>query len=167
MLSKRLEQALNKQVNFELEASYIYLFASVSFKEKGLHGFSKWFDLQAKEEREHAEKIIGFLHDRGCTVTFDGIPAVDKNITATVLEAFQNTLKHEQKVTSSITEILTIAIEEKDYPTENLMRWYVDEQVEEEATVNEILDALNYIKDDPFAIYEFNKELGNRTSTEE
>lgn len=162
MLSKKLEIALNKQINFEFASAYAYQFISTFFRDKGLTGFASWFQAQAKEEVAHAQKFIDYIQDRDGHVVFEDIKGVKSNLVTTVKGAVEYSLAHEKLVTGAITDILALAIEEKDYATENLLRWFIDEQVEEESTFRGILDAVVFLNDNPVGIYELDKKLRER-----
>ena len=161
MLSKKLENAINKQINAELWSAYLYLSMSNHYTHKGLPGVANWFTLQFHEEQEHAMKFMEYMAARGSKVELQPIEKVDTSW-STLKEAFEETLAHEKVVTGLINDLVTLAREEKDYATENMLQWFVSEQVEEEESVQEILDALNLIGDKGHAIYMFDKELGKR-----
>ena len=161
MLSKKLEDAINKQINAELWSAYLYLSMSNHYTHKGLPGVANWFTLQFHEEQEHAMKFMEYMAARGSKVELQPIEKVDTSW-STLKEAFEETLAHEKVVTGLINDLVTLAREEKDYATENMLQWFVSEQVEEEESVQEILDALDLIGDKGHAIYMFDKELGKR-----
>lgn len=162
MISKKLEIALNKQISFEFASAYIYEYLSHALKDKGLHGFSEFFKKHAQEEADHARKFIDFVHDRGGKVEFEAIPAVKADIASTVKKAIEVSLAHETEVSGAINDLLTLAIQEKDYATENLLRWFVDEQVEEEALFKGILDAIVFLGDNPVGIYDLDKAVATK-----
>lgn len=161
MLSKKLENAINKQINAELWSAYLYLSMSNHYTHEGLSGVANWFTLQFHEEQEHAMKFMEYMAARGSKVELQPIEKVDTSW-STLKEAFEETLAHEKVVTGLINDLVTLAREEKDYATENMLQWFVSEQVEEEESVQEILDALDLIGDKGHAIYMFDKELGKR-----
>lgn len=161
MISEKLQIALNKQINAEMWSSYFYLAISCKFKEKGLDGFASWMKAQADEEMSHAHKMMQYIIDRDGSVKFEAIKEATVDFKCPK-EAFEKAFAHEKVVTGSVNDLLTLAIAEKDYATENLLRWFVDEQVEEEATFKGIVEALAMIKDDAFAIYSFSNKLGER-----
>ena len=131
------------------------------YTHEGLSGVANWFTLQFHEEQEHAMKFMEYMAARGSKVELQPIEKVDTSW-STLKEAFEETLAHEKVVTGLINDLVTLAREEKDYATENMLQWFVSEQVEEEESVQEILDALNLIGDKGHAIYMFDKELGKR-----
>ena len=161
MLSKKLEDAINKQINAELWSAYLYLSMSAHFTHEGLPGVANWFTQQFHEEQEHAMKFMEYMAARGSKVELQPIEKVDTSW-STLKEAFEETLAHEKVVTGLINDLVTLAREEKDYATENMLQWFISEQVEEEESVQEILDALELIGDKGHAIYMFDKELAKR-----
>lgn len=161
MLSEKLEAALNEQINAELWSAYLYLSMSAYFAADGKPGFANWFKVQFQEEQDHAMKFVNYIVERGGKVKLMPIAQVN-HVWDSPLAAFQDTLDHEQKVTAMINNLVTIAREEKDYATENLLTWFVNEQVEEEATATSYIDALKMIKDNGFGIYTLDKELHQR-----
>lgn len=160
-LSKKVEDALNAQVNAEFWSAYLYLSMSAHFANNGKSGIAHWFKLQFDEEQEHALKIFEYIVARGGTVKLDPIEKVQQTWNSP-LEAFKDTLKHEKVVTEKINDLVTLATDEKDYATISFLKWFVDEQVEEEETAQGYIDALEMIKDNGFGIYQFDKELKGR-----
>ncbi len=165
MLSKKIEEALNAQINAEFWSAYLYLSMSANFASVGYNGFANWFEVQFKEEQDHAMILIKYVQSRGGKVTLSPISEV-KNAWDTPLHAFNDTLEHEKKVTAMINNLYALATEEKDYATQSMLKWFIDEQVEEEESAQEIIDNLNMIKDNGFGLYTLNKELGARTYTQ-
>ncbi len=161
MLNQRLEKELNKQLNRELFSSYLYMSMGAYFQSVDLLGFSNWMHIQAQEELSHAQKFYHFINERGGRVILESIekPETDWDNT---LNAFEDTLKHEKYITSSINDLVTAANEEKDYATQIFLQWFVTEQVEEEASVNEIINKLRLMKDAPGAIFMLDRELAQR-----
>lgn len=164
MLSKKVEDALNKQINAEFWSGYLYLSMSAHFAKEGKNGFATWFKVQALEENDHAMKFFDYIVSRGGTVTISPIKEVPHSWSAP-LDAFKSALAHEKKVTEMIANLVTLANEEKDYATASMLQWFVDEQVEEEATAQDYIDSLEMIKDNGFGIYTLDKELKSRTYT--
>lgn len=161
MLSKKLEDAINKQINAELWSAYLYLSMSTHFANEGLPGFANWFGIQFKEEQEHAMKFMNYMVAKGNKVVLQPIEKVDTSWDS-VLSAFEDTLAHEKVVTALINDMVAIAREEKDYATDNMLQWFVSEQVEEEESAQGIIDALRLIGNEGYAIYMMDKELGQR-----
>ncbi|HSG81978.1 MAG TPA: ferritin [Gemmatimonadota bacterium] len=161
MLSKKIEEALNAQINAELYSAYIYLAMSAYFESKDLPGMAAWMRAQNDEEVAHAMKIFTYIIDRGGRVTLD---AIDKPQAewASPLAVFENAYKHEQHVTSLIHKLVALTIAEDDYATKNMLDWFVDEQVEEEAAAAAIVAKLKMIGDHVPALIMLDKELGSR-----
>ncbi len=164
MVSKKLETAINKQINAELWSAYLYLSMSSHFGSEGLPGFANWFKVQFHEEQDHAQKLINYLVAKGNRVELMPIERVDTSWKS-VLSAFEETLKHERVVTSLINDLVALARGENDYATENMLQWFVSEQVEEEETAQSMIDSLKLIGNNGFGIYTMDKELGQRVYT--
>lgn len=162
MVSKKLETAINNQINAEFWSAYLYLSMSVHFANEGLPGFANWFKVQFQEEQDHALKLINYLISKGNKVDLKPIEKVETSWTS-LLSAFADTLAHEKEVTGMINNLVSIARSENDYATENILQWFVSEQVEEEETAQEMIDSLKLIGDNGFGIYTMDKELGSRT----
>ena len=159
MITERLQKAINDQITAELWSSNLYLQMAYFFKKEGWDGFAHWMELQAVEEREHATKMGDFLVDRGGTVKLQMIDVVPEGW-GSPLEVFEHTYSHECKVSKMIDGIVTLAIAEKDYATENFFRTFVDEQVEEEATASGIVDKLRKVGDT--GVFFIDSQLGKR-----
>lgn len=164
MLSKKLEDALNAQINAELWSAYLYLSMSAYFAKDGKSGFENWFRVQALEEKDHAMKFLDYIITRNGQVDLQPIKAVPKTW-KNPLDVFEASLKHEKTVTTMINDLVALAKDEKDYATENMLKWFVDEQIEEEATVTKHIDSLKMIGDNGFGIYTMDKELKSRAYT--
>ncbi len=158
-LGKKLEETLNSQINEEMYSSYLYLAMATHFKDERFNGFAKWMERQSKEELGHAMKIYGYLVQRNGKITLKAIkePAFEGK---TPLEVFNSTLKHEQHITKLVNDLYDLSGAEKDNATEIFMQWFVNEQVEEEATVLEIIDALKMIGDSKQALFMMDHEIG-------
>jgi len=161
MLDSKINAALNQQVNAELWSSYLYLSMSYDMDSKGYEGMASWFALQAKEEFEHATRIMKFIGRRDGKVTLMPIEEVRQEWISPV-DAFEDTLKHEKIVTEKIHKLMEMAIELKDYATQSMLKWFVDEQVEEEDTAHKIIDVLKKIESSPAGLYALDKELWKR-----
>ena len=155
---------LNKQVKHEFYAAYLYLSMSAHFANKGLNGFSHWMRLQAQEETTHAIKLFDYLNGRGVGVKLGQIeaPKIEWN---SCLDAFEDALNHEKKVTKLIHGIVESASREKDYASMNFLQWFVTEQVEEESSALEIVDKLKFLGEDKSALYMLDKELMQRQAS--
>jgi ferritin len=161
MLNEKLESAINDQIQRELASAYIYLSMAAYFESKTLPGFANWMRIQFHEEQAHAMKFFDFVYDRGGTVKLQPIegPPVDFK---SPVEVFEITLGHEQKVTGHINDLYALAIEERDYPSQTLLQWFIDEQVEEEKNAGDILDMLKMVEGNPHALLMLDRELGAR-----
>lgn len=162
MLSKKIEEAINAQINAEFWSAYLYLSMSMHFANEGYSGIANWFAVQFKEEQDHATIFMNYVNSRGGKVTLAPIAAVETEWKSPIA-AFQDTLEHEKKVTSLINDLYTLAVEKKDYATQNMLQWFINEQVEEEETASNYIDALKKIGDNGYGLYMFDKELAART----
>ncbi|MCF7861468.1 ferritin [Candidatus Woesearchaeota archaeon] len=162
VLSENMLKALNKQINAEMWSSYIYMSMAAYFDSTGLKGFANWMKVQAKEELMHAEKFYNHVNEMGGIVNFSAIEA-PSNDWSSPLEVFEETYKHEQLVTKMIHNLVDISIEEKDHSTNSMLRWFVDEQVEEESSADEIVQKLKLIKENPSGLFMMDQELATRT----
>lgn len=161
MISERLLDLINEQINREFFSAYLYLSMAEYFESKFLKGISHWFYVQYKEELKHAEKFIGFLNEKGGRVVLRSIaePKTDWN---GALDAFTDAYNHERFITESIENIMKVAIEENDFSTQNLLNWFLDEQVEEESQTLAIVKKLELIGEHGQALYMLDRELANR-----
>lgn len=162
MLSKKVEDALNAQVNAELWSAYLYLSMAHNFEADGKPGIANWFKVQFKEEQAHAEIFMNYINARGGRVWLKAIDAVDTEW-ATPLDAFKATLAHEQTVTSLINDLYALAEAERDYATREMLNWFISEQVEEEESAQELIDKFTLIGNDGMGIYMLDQELAART----
>ena len=160
-MNKKIEDAINAQINAELWSAYLYLSMATDFRAKGFDGIAHWFEVQFKEEQDHAMIFYQFMQSRGARVVLKPIAKVTTEWKSAVA-AFEDTLAHEKKVTEMIHKINELAIKEKDYATQNRMVWFVDEQVEEEEEAGKNLEALKAIGDNALGLFMFDKELGAR-----
>jgi ferritin len=161
MLSKKIENAINKQINAELWSAYLYLSMSAYFESINLGGFANWMRVQAQEEVGHAMKFYHHVIERRGRVTVTAIAA--PNVTwKSPLNAFEDAFKHELKVTGLINDIANIAVSEKDHATENMLQWFVDEQVEEESSADAIVQKLKMIGSNTGGLYMLDRELAQR-----
>lgn len=160
-LSKNLEKMFNEQIQKELESAYIYKGMESYFAELGINGFTHFMKHQAAEEVEHAEAFMNFVREVDGHVVLDALntPAVDYG---SILEVFEKAYEHEQFISKSIDDLLTVAIEEKHYGAENFLRKFVTEQIEEEDTFRGIVDLFKFAGDDKAAIMKINDMLAQR-----
>lgn len=162
MLKDQVLKALNKQINAEMHSAYLYLSMSAYFEAKGLGGFANWMKVQYKEELSHALKIFDFVNERNGRVLLEPIDGVPTDFGG-IIDVFEKTLAHEQKVTQMIDELMDVAVAASDHATQSFLQWFVDEQVEEEANVNELLDNLRLIDGQGNGLFMLNRELQGRT----
>ncbi|HPM04626.1 MAG TPA: ferritin [Candidatus Cloacimonas sp.] len=164
MISKKMQDAINEQINRELFSEYLYISMQAWFANQNLDGMANWMDAQGKEERFHAMKFFNYLIERGGKVV---LKAIDKPATdfGTPLKAFTEALKHEQFISKSINELMDLAIKEKDHASRSFLQWYVDEQVEEEASVDKVIQKLKMVGDNSQGLFMIDNELGTRVYT--
>ena len=162
MLSDKLQKALNDQIVAEIYSSYLYLSMAAYLESINLPGFSSWMKVQAQEELTHAMKIFQYVNDKGGKVVLGPIdgPPTEWDSQAAVAEAV---CEHEAKVTGLINNLLDIAIQEHDHSTNIFLQWFVTEQVEEEASADELLNKVKLVGDNPQGLYILDKELSART----
>lgn len=166
MLSKKMVDALNGQINKEMYSAYLYMAMSAYSDHKGLKGFANWFYVQYQEEMEHAMRIYYYIQDQGGKVKLMAIEQPPTEF-GTPLEMFQKTLEHEKFVTKSINDLVDLAGAEKDHATQIFLQWFVTEQIEEESNDNEIIDKLNLAGQEGNGLFMIDKELGTRVFTSE
>ncbi|HMK82189.1 MAG TPA: ferritin [Candidatus Bathyarchaeia archaeon] len=161
MLSKKVETALNDQIQKEIYSSYLYLSMAAQFASMNLNGFAHWMKVQTDEETKHAMKIYEHVNDRNGRVILQQIDAPPSSWKS-AKDMFQDAYQHETKVTESINKIVELARTEKDNATEVFLQWFVNEQVEEEASTNNILQKLQVLGDNPSALLMLDAELNKR-----
>ncbi|NIP44838.1 MAG: ferritin [candidate division Zixibacteria bacterium] len=163
MLSSNMKKALNDQINAELYSAYLYLSMAAYFEDTNLPGMAGWMKAQAQEEVGHAMKFYGYVFDRDSKVELKAIDG-PKTKWASPLAAFEDAYKHEQKVTGLIHKLVDLANKEKDHATRSFLNWFVDEQVEEEASTKMIADRLKVIGDSKPGLFMLDRELAGRGS---
>lgn len=160
-IKDKVAKAINKQINAELYSSYLYLAMAAYFEAKNWLGFGHWMRLQANEEHTHAMKFFDYVLERGKEVVLEDIKAPQVNW-KNPLEVFEAVYAHELKVTALINDLLKLSREENDTATESMLKWFIDEQVEEEANAKQIVDKLKLIKDSANGLFMLDHELGER-----
>jgi ferritin len=160
-MDKKLQKAFNDQIKHELYSAHIYLAMAACFTAKNLPGFAHWMKVQYKEEVAHAMKMLEFLNDRGVRVFLQAIPQPASEFNSS-LEIFEETLKHEQKVTSLINALYELAKEVNDHAAVVFLQWFVSEQVEEEKNATEIIQTLKMIKSEGAPLIMLDRELAKR-----
>jgi ferritin len=156
-----MQDTMNEQIKNELYSAYLYLSMSAYCESINMPGFAHWMRLQAEEETEHAMKFYAFMHERGNRVLLQAIEQPPTEFESP-LAIFEMTMEHEQKVTAMINNLYALAVEEKDYASQSFLQWFVDEQVEEESSADEILQMLKVIGDKVQALFMLDRELGRR-----
>ena len=162
MISEKLAAALSRQVTAEYYSAYLYHAMSAYAENKGLSGTAHWLFMQAREEFAHGVNIYQYILDRGALPVLGEIEAPPASF-GSICEVFKEVLAHEQKVTAMINDIASLALEEKDHACYQFILWYVEEQVEEEASANSIIDKLELIGRDSGLLLTLDNELGART----
>jgi ferritin len=163
MLKKSVYEAINDQINAEMYSSYLYLGMSAYCESANLKGAAQWLKVQSGEEWAHALKMYGYLYDCGNRAVLEAIdkPPVEFK---SLLDVFQQVLKHEKKVTESITKLYELALKEKDYPTQIFLQFFVSEQLEEEKNATDIIEQIKTLGDNPVSIMMIDRHLGMRTA---
>lgn len=160
-ISQALHQAMNDQIKHEMASGYLYLSMAAAFEAQNLPGFAHWMRVQAQEELGHAMKFFDHLCDRGARVTLQAIDAPPVEF-PTPLDAFQRALDHERFVTSLISNLYNIAVRENDLLSLSLLQWFLEEQIEEERTAEQMVETLKRIDGDWTGIIMLDRELASR-----
>ena len=161
MISKRLHDAINAQVNAELWSAYLYLAMSLDAENKGYKGVANWFYVQFQEEQAHARIFMNYLNSVDAKVELLPIAEV-KTSWDSVLDMFKQTLEHEKRVTAMINNLAFIANEDRDFASINRLVWFIDEQVEEEESAREMIAAFEAVENNKYGMYMLDKELATR-----
>ncbi len=164
MISKKMQDALNEQVAAEFYSAYLYLSMSAYLESIDLPGFANWMRVQYQEEVTHAEKIFDHVIERdgrAIVKAWEAPPSEWKS----ALDVFETAYAHEQKVTSLINDLVDLALSEKDYATQVFLQWFVNEQVEEEASAKAIVQQLKLLGDSKGGLFQVDRELGRRVFT--
>lgn len=160
-LSSGLTKAYNDQIQLEFESSFAYLQMGADFELRSLPGMARWMRQQSGEEHLHAMKFIQFVLDRAGKLELKTL-AAPQSTPETVVGTFETALSHEQRVTRAIHALYKQAMDEQDFASLPLLQWFVNEQVEEEATVSTILDRLRMVGEDRTGLLFLDRELGAR-----
>jgi ferritin len=164
MLNKKIQPALNQQLIAELYSSYLYLSMSAYFQSVNLPGFANWMRVQAQEELVHAMKFYDFINERGGRVMLQQIEAPPTEWSSP-LDVFENAYKHEQKVTGLINDLVNLAAGERDHATNIFLQWFVTEQVEEEASADEVVQKLKLAGNGSAGLFMLDGQMGQRVFT--
>lgn len=162
MISKKLHNAINEQINAELWSAYLYLSMSLDAEAKGHKGVANWFFIQFKEEQDHARIFMNYLNSQDVKVELKPIAEVPVKWES-VLDMFKDTLNHEKKVTALIHNLAHIANDDKDFASVNRLNWFIDEQVEEEENARDMIAACEAVEGNKYGMYMLDKELATRT----
>lgn len=162
MLSEKLHEAINEQMNFEFYSAHTYLAMAAYCSNESYDGFANFFLIQAEEERFHAMKFYNFLSNLGYRATIDGFHCPNNDFKS-LLEIFETALSHEKEVTRRIYNLSDIALDEREHATMAFLKWFIDEQVEEEATFDTLISKIKRIENDSNAIFMLDAELATRT----
>ena len=160
-MDQAVQDAINRQINLELNASYHYLAASAHFAAASLDGFALWMRGQSSEELEHAMRLFDYLNERGAGILLDTVKAPPSSFGSPV-EVFLQALDHEKAVTASIHAIYALAVEKGDYATQVMLQWFITEQVEEEDTAGAIVDQLKMAGSNEAALLMMDDRLRSR-----
>ncbi|MDU2372946.1 MAG: ferritin [Peptoniphilus harei] len=160
-MESKLIKGLIEQYNFEVESGYIYYSMANYVEDKGMSGFAHFFNKQAEEEFEHAEKLRRFLFEIDVRPDLEGIDKPETEF-GTFTETFKTALEHEKEVTKRIHDLVDLSVEENDHRVTSLLQWYVDEQVEEEDNFRDIVERLERINESWSGLYIYDAELGRR-----
>jgi len=166
MISKKMAKSLSKQLNREFYSAYLYLSMSAYCSNIDFNGAANWFKMQYEEEHMHATKIYNYLIEQGVHVSLQQIDKPPKKF-GTILEVFQMSLEHEQYMTKNLNNLSDQALKAKDHATYNLLQWFVNEQVEEEASVEEIISKIKLIKDNGYGLLMIDNELAQRATPDQ
>ena len=164
MISKKMQEALNGQLNAELYSSYLYLSMAAYFQDLNMAGFANWMRVQAQEEDMHAMKFYNFINERGGRVLLKPIEGPPTEWDSP-LSAFEAVLEHEQKVTGLINDLVELALAEHDHATNIFLQWFVTEQVEEEDSANDVIQQIKMVGEAEGGLFMLDRELGQRTFT--
>lgn len=164
MLSQKLLDALNDQLKWEFYSAHLYLAMAAYCHDQGLDGFANFFRVQVQEETFHAMKFFDYINQRGGRIVISGIDQ-PQNEYASILDVFTKAYEHEQLVTKRIYALSDIALEEKEHATISFLKWFIDEQMEEEETFGNLIKKLSRIQNDQHAIYALDAELAQRVFT--
>ncbi len=164
MINETLSKALNDQLNYELYSAHVYLAIAAYCSGESLDGFANFFTVQAEEEKFHAMKIYKYLNDRGIRVTLSGMDTPN-NEYSSVLDAYEHAYKHEQEVTRRIYHLSDLALNDREHATIQFLKWFIDEQVEEEAMFDSIINKLKRIDKDSNAFFMMDAEFAARSFT--
>ncbi|MXW64076.1 MAG: ferritin [Bacteroidetes bacterium SB0662_bin_6] len=165
-ISQTMQDAINDQIQAELESAYLYLALAARMEQLNLKGFAHWLRLQWQEETQHALKFYDYLLQRDGVVRLKALPTPAYEA-ETPLEIFELVLEHEQYITRRINDLYALSNKERDYASQTLLQWFVDEQIEEEESARDIIDDLRLVGDSGASLFLLDRELAQRQAEEE
>lgn len=165
MISEDIKDSLLDQLNAEFESAHLYLAMSAYCSHRDFNGAAAWLRTQYEEERLHALKVYDYLVDQGVHIALGDLASPPREF-GSLLDVFESSLEHEQSMTARLNELSDKALKEKDHATYNMLQWFVSEQLEEEATVSEIIAKLRLVNDDGYGLLMIDNELAARTTVE-
>jgi len=166
VLTDRMHKALNDQMQAEFESAYIYLAMAAYFEDKGLEGMGNWMNVQFQEEQTHALKFYRYIIERGGRVELQTLPQPPRDWDSP-LAAFEAAYDHERMISGRINDLVSLAVEEKDHATNNMLQWFVAEQVEEEASVDAIVTQMRLVGENGHGLFMIDRELRGRAFVDE
>lgn len=161
MISEKMQKAISDQITAEFYSSYLYLAMSAWCETQNLKGFARWMRMQAEEEREHAFKLFDYLLDRGGSIRLEALDAPPGDFSS-IQDVFEKTLAHEKGVTAGIHKLNELAVQEKDYATTAHLQWFITEQVEEEASAEEILNQIKMVEGRPGSLFYIDRHVSKK-----
>ena len=161
MFNKKVQDEMNNQIQRELDSAYIYLSMAAYFETKNFPGFAHWMHTQFQEEQAHAFKFFAFINDRGGKVILQALNTPPADFKSP-LDVFEKALAHEVKISGHINDLYALTNEEKDFSSQPLLQWFIEEQVEEEKNAGDIVETLKMIGDDYTALLILDRELAQR-----
>jgi len=164
MIAEKMQDAMNEQIKWELYSAYLYMAMSAYYVSENLMGFANWMRVQAQEETVHALKFYDFINERGGRVELRAVDAPPRDWDSP-LAVFQDAYDHERIVTGRIGDLVDLARGERDHASEIFLQWFVTEQVEEEASADEVIQQLKRVQDNSSALFMLDRELAQRVFT--
>lgn len=161
MINEKLEKEINKQINAEMYSAYLYLSMSAYLSSINLNGFANWMNIQYQEEMFHALKFFNYVIERGGKIELEAIEKPQAKWGG-IIDIFENTKKHEQHISALINNLMSVAMDQKDHASVSFLTWFVDEQVEEEANVEEILQQLILVEGKGSGLFMLDREAKAR-----
>ncbi|MBD3220032.1 ferritin [bacterium] len=166
MLTDKMHQALNDQLQAEFFSAYLYLSMAAYFEDEGLEGMANWMTIQFQEEQTHAMKFYRYIIERGGRVELQALEKPQKDWPSP-LAVFEEAFEHEKMISGRINDLAELAIAEKDHATHNMLQWFIAEQVEEEAAVDTIVNQLKMVGDQGHGLFMIDREMRGRTFVDE